>query len=144
LEAQVNTHLTDTSKWALAIHRVTKNSVEIWVGTLFPTMAMPLKARVKLVTPDGRTRTRNISKSNWKRPFSKTRKRFYTLVNFSQLHSGTQYKVEFHRHIEATEGLISAEWQHLRSGQFDTLPERVKAKNLPKMDFTRPFKISLK
>jgi len=133
----VNKHPTDTSKWALAIHRVTEKSVEIWVGTLFPTMAMPLKARVKLVTPDGRTRTRNISRSEWKRPFSKTSQRFYTLVRFSQLHHGTHYKVEFHRHIEATEDLIPAEWQHLRSGQFDTLPLSLPSEN------QAPFTIGL-
>lgn len=122
-------HNTDTSKWTLAIHRVTETSVEVWVGTLFPTMTMPQRARVKLMTPDGQVRTRNISKRDWKRPFSKTTQRFYTLVVFRQLHPGTHYKVEFHRHIEVEPDVIAAEWQHLRSGQFDTLPVRIPYEN---------------
>lgn len=121
----MNEHPTDTSKWALAIHRVTDSSAEIWVGTLFPTMKMPLSARVKLIGPDGKTRSRNIVKKDWQRPFRETKQRFYSLVTFKQLESGTHYRVEFHRHIEVEGDVVSADWQHLRSGQFDTLPKRL-------------------
>ena len=44
-------HETDTSKWALAIHRVSATTVEVWVGTLYPTMTKPRRARVRLELP---------------------------------------------------------------------------------------------
>jgi hypothetical protein len=68
---------TSTAQWTLVIHRVTDTSAEIWVGTLFPTLKMPAHARVQLTFPDGNTRTRQIVKADWKRPFKKLKQRFY-------------------------------------------------------------------
>lgn len=125
----MNEHTTDTSKWALAIHRVTETSVEVWVGALFPTLVMPLNARVRLKAPDGSVRTSKIAKSDWKRPFSSTKQRFFALVKFRRLKPNTHYRVEFHRHVEPLNNIRPAEWQNLRSGQFDTLPVRIPTEN---------------
>jgi hypothetical protein len=130
-------HITDTSKWSLVIHRVTETSVEVWVGTLFPTLTMPQRARVRLTSTDGPLRTRNLSKSDWKRPFRKTSQRFYSLVSFQRLDPGSRYKVEFDRFVEPNKDQAPGKWQHLRSGQFDTLPERLPRENQP------PFTIGL-
>ena len=125
----MSTHVTDTSKWALAIHRVSETTAEVWVGALFPTLVMPLKARVRLIMPNGRVRTRNISRRDWKRPFRNTKQRFFAVIKFRQLKPNTHYKVEFHRHVEPLNNVRPASWQHLRSGQFDTLPVRLPTEN---------------
>ena len=125
----MNEHTTNTSKWALAIHRVTETSVEVWVGALFPTLVTALKARVRLKARDGSVRTGNISKSDCKRPFSRNKQRFFALVKFRRLKPNTHCKVKFHRHVEPLNNARPAEWQNLRSGQFDTLPVRIPTEN---------------
>lgn len=128
---------TDTSKWALAIHRVSGTSAEVWAGTLFPTMVKPKRARVRLMRGDQVIRTRRISRQDWKRPFRKTNQRFFTVLNFTRLTPDTDYRVEFHRYVEPTGNVVESGWQHLRSGQFRTLPERVPGSN------QKPFTIGL-
>ena len=130
-------HRTDTSKWTLAIHRVTETSVEIWVGTLFPTLKMPKKARVRLELPNGSTKTKNIAKADWKRPFRKMNQRFYAVVTFKNLIPGKNYKARFDRHIDAIPGVTAAEWQYLRYGHFCTLPKRIPTQN------QKPFTIAV-
>ena len=93
-------HQTDTSKWVLAIHRVSATTAEVWVGTLFPTMTKPRRARVRLALPSGEVRTRIIHKNEWKRPFRNTNQRFWSLVSFRNLKPGTAYKVAFDRFVE--------------------------------------------
>ena len=122
-------HGTDTSKWALAIHRVTETSAEIWVGTLFPTLTKPKKARVRLDLPDGSVRTKNIKSSDWKRPFRNMNQRFYAVVTFKNLSPGRHYWAKFDRHIEAVAGINPAGWQYLRFGRFSTLPKRIPTQN---------------
>lgn len=116
---------TDTSKWAIAIHRVSANSAEVWIGTLFPTLIMPKRARVRLWLPDGNTRTSIVQKNEWKRPFRKSDQRFWSVVSFRGLRPNTAYRVEFHRFVEAKGNIIESGWQHLRSGFFETLPKRI-------------------
>ncbi len=130
-------HETDTSKWALAIHRVSATTVEVWVGTLYPTMTKPKRARVRLELPNGKSRTRIIQKSEWQRPFRNTKQRFWSLVSFRNLQPGAAYKVAFDRFVEATTDVIAPGWQHLRSGYFETLPKRI-----PKTH-EKPFTIGL-
>ena len=130
-------HQTDTSKWSLAVHRVTSTTAEIWVGTLYPTMIKPVRARVRLEQSNGKVRTRVIQKNEWKRPFRNTTQRFWALVSFRNLKPGAAYKVEFDRFVEATGDIIVPGWQHLRSGYFDTLPRRI-----PKIG-KKPFTIGL-
>ena len=109
-------HGTDTSKWALAIHRVTETSAEIWVGTLFPTLTKPKKARVRLDLPDGSVRTKNIKSSDWKRPFRNMNQRFYAVVTFKNLSPGRHY-FDLGGTILAVydpeaDGDPAAEWKH--------------------------------
>ena len=128
---------TDTSKWALAIHRVSANSAEVWIGTLFPTLIMPKRARVRLWLPDGNTRTSIVQKNEWKRPFRKSDQRFWSVVSFRGLRPNTAYRVEFHRFVEAKGNIIESGWQHLRSGFFETLPKRIPTTS------EKPFTIGL-
>ena len=93
-------HQTDTSKWVLAIHRVSATTAEVWVGTLYPTMTKPRRARVRLELQNREVRTRIIQKNEWKRPFRNTNQRFWSLVSFRNLKSGTAYKVVFDRFVE--------------------------------------------
>jgi len=130
-------HPTDTSKWALAIHRVSATTAEVWVGTLYPTMIKPKRARVRLTMPDGKLRSRVINKGDWKRPFRKSKQRFWSLVRFTGLRPGANYTVAFDRFVEARQDIIEPGWQHLRSGSFDTLPKRI-----PKTG-EKPFTIGL-
>lgn len=132
-------HQTDTSKWVLAIHRVSATTAEVWVGTLYPTMTKPRRARVRLELQNREVRTRIIQKNEWKRPFRNTNQRFWSLVSFRNLKSGTAYKVVFDRFVEgaAETGEIPSGWQHLRSGYFETLPERIPGTS------EKPFTIGL-
>jgi hypothetical protein len=130
-------HPTDTSKWAIAIHRVTETTAEVWVGTLFPTMKMPKRARVELWRGNTYVRTEYVEKAEWKRPFGSMNKRFYAVVTFKSLTPGMSYEVEFARRIEATPGVIKEAWQDLRRGFFDTLPRRIPASG------SKPFTIGL-
>lgn len=129
--------ITSTSQWSLVIHRVTATSVEVWVGTLFPTLKMPKAARVRLTMPGGKMRTRQISKADWKRPFRKMKQRFYTVCTFKDLKPGTRYTLSFDRRIEKLEDAVKEQWQSLRSGTFDTLPSRIPLKG------QKPFTIAL-
>ncbi len=129
--------ITSTAQWTLVIHRVTDTTAEIFVGTLFPTLKMPARARVRLTLPDGRTRTRQIFKRNWRRPFRKLNQRFYTVCRFENLIPGTRYSVMFSRRIEALGDVVPESWQKLKTGTFDTLPPRLPLKG------KKPFTIGL-
>lgn len=120
--------ITTTAQWSLVIHRVTATSAEIWVGTLFPTLKKPSHARVQLTLPDGRTRTRPIVKTDWKRPFRNVNQRFFTVCTFYNLKPGMRYTVRFSRRIEAMHKTVPQSWQDLRKGTFDTLPPRIPLK----------------
>lgn len=67
---------TSTAQWSLVIHRVGAASVELWVGTLFPTLKMPERARVRLFRDGREVRSALISRSDWRRPFRGMRRRF--------------------------------------------------------------------
>lgn len=116
---------TKTGQWMLAIHRVTATSAEIWVGTLFPTLKMPVHARVDLLSPDGSITSHGIVKADWQRPFRYLNQRFYKLCRFDGLQPGTRYQVAFFRRIEAVPGVLEQAWQLLRCGVLDTLPARL-------------------
>jgi hypothetical protein len=113
---------TDSSRWALAIHRATATSVEVWAGTLFPSMALPEKARLRIIDADGKARTSNIGTEQWRRPFSKVAQRFFVVRTFGQLNPGATYRVVFERQVMKEGKLV---WQELRSGAFETLPLRI-------------------
>ncbi len=118
---------TSTAQWSLVVHRVSRHSVEVWVGTLFPTLKKPDRARVRLITNNGKVRTRIIRK--WQRPFTGMRQRFFTVVTFRGLEAGSDYRLAFERRIEADPRAgIRRRWQRLRSGAFRTLPSRVPEK----------------
>ena len=121
----------------VAIHRVDASSVEIWVGTLFPTLIMPKRARVKLFDEDCLIRSKVIKKGEWKRPLSKTQQRFWTLVTFRNLKPSTSYTVSFDRFVEPEEFSEPFGWRALRNACFDTLPQRIPTTN------AKPFTIGL-
>lgn len=113
---------TDTSRWALAIHRVTPTSAEVWAGTLFPSMALPEKARLRITDTQGRSRTTTITGEQWQRPFAGLDQRFFVVRTFGQLSPGATYGVAFERQVVKGGKLV---WQALRAGAFVTLPLRV-------------------
>ena len=120
---------TSTGQWSLVVHRVSRHSVEVWVGTLFPSLKMPERARVRLIPKNGKVRTRSIGKRNWQRPFAGMKQRFFTVVTFRRLIAGSEYRLEFERRVEAEPRAgIRRRWQRLRSGTFRTLPSRVPEK----------------
>ena len=128
---------TNTSQWSLVVQRVTSDSVEVWVGTLFPTLKKPDVARIELILPDGSRRTKRITKDGWQRPFDKMNQRFYKVVKFNNLTPGKRYELNFIRRIEAVGNQIPQSWQHLRSGTFTTLPNRIPLKG------KKPFTVAL-
>jgi len=130
-------HPTDTSRWSLVVHRVTQTTAQVWVGTLFPDLQKPERARVRLIGRRGEARTRNIARADWKRPFRHLRQRFYTMVEFRNLRPGREYRVEFDRRIEAVRDVRRRSWQYLRAGEFRTLPRR-----LPRTG-EKPFTVAL-
>lgn len=111
---------TSTAQWSLVVHRVSRDSVEVWVGTLFPTLKKPERARVRLIPEKGKVRTRIISK--WQRPFTGMRQRFFTVVTFRRLDAGSDYRLEFERRIGSGN---PPRWRLLRSGTFRTLPSEL-------------------
>lgn len=128
--------ITNKGKWSLAVLRVSKTTAKVWAGTLFHTMKMPDFAYVELIKPDGSRIRKSIEKKQWKRPFSKIPKRFYVTIEFKGLKPGTHYQVEFVRHTEVIHHEVE-EWQILRHGEFDTLPNHLPNKA------ERPFTIAL-
>ena len=103
--------------------------MEVWVGTLFPTLKMPERARVRLFRANREIRTRRINKRDWQRPFTGMPQRFFTVVTFQGLEAGSNYRLAFERRIEAIpQAGITHRWQRLRSGTFRTLPLRVPEK----------------
>jgi hypothetical protein len=124
----------DTSRWSLAIHRVTPTSAEVWVGTLFPSMAMPDKARIRLTDAAGNVRSTLLGADKWQRPFAKLNQRFFAVRRFDQLTPGATYQVAFDRQIVRAGANA---WQELRSGRFETLPLRIPTEN------QRPFTVGL-
>ena len=120
------THPTSTAQWSLVIHRVTRTSVEVWVGTLFPTLKMPERGRVRLFDGDRELRQRVIRRADWRRPFSGMRRRFCFVATFRRLAPGRDYRVEFERRVEANPTIgVARHWQRLRLGEFRTLPSRL-------------------
>ncbi len=116
-----------TAQWSLVVHRVSQHSVEVWVGTLFPAVKKPERARVRLIATNGTVRTRLIRA--WERPFRGMRRRFFAVVTFRGLEAGTDYRLAFERRIEAEPRAgIRRRWQRLRAGAFRTLPLRVPEK----------------
>jgi hypothetical protein len=116
---------TDTSKWAIAVHRVTTTSAEVWVGTLFSTLIKPKSARIHLIANGEIVQTKYIRKSNWKRPFSFTKKRFFSLQTFDNLQPNTSYTLCFERYIYPEEKTLPIGWVPLRNGYLTTLPEEI-------------------
>jgi hypothetical protein len=125
----------DTSRWSLAIHRVTATSAEVWVGTLFPSMQMPEKARIRITDGAGGVRTFAIGADKWKRPFAKLNQRFFVVRRFDQLEPCSSYEAAFDRQVLDERGKPA--WQELRKGTFDTLPLRIPTEG------QRPFTVGL-
>ncbi|GAB1260467.1 metallophosphoesterase family protein [Aurantivibrio plasticivorans] len=122
-------YTTDTSKWSISIHRVSSSTAEVWVGSLFPTLIKPKKARVQLLENGSVIKTRNINTKSWKRPFRKTTQRFCTTVEFSGLSESSEYTVRFERFVDPSEMTKPSGWMHLRSAYFKTLPSRIPTKS---------------
>ena len=119
-------HPTSTARWSLVVHRVGRTSVEVWVGTLFPSLKMPDRARVRLLDGDRELRSRVIRRAEWRRPFRGMERRFFRVVTFRGLASGRDYRVAFERRVEANPEIgVARHWQRLRSGHFRTLPSRL-------------------
>ncbi len=125
---ETENHMTSTCQWSLVVQRVTDKSVKVWVGTLFPTLKMPEKARVILTLPDGSTRIRRIGKSDWCRPFRKMEQRFYTVTEFKNLGHSEHYELSFDRQMMLNIMKILTLIQK-REG-LDRLIQRIEQKNI--------------
>jgi hypothetical protein len=125
---------SDTSRWTLAIHRVSPTSVELWFGTLFPSMAMPEKARIRVIDAAGKLRVSQFTADKWKRPFDKVPQRFFITRTIAGLEPSSSYTVAFDRQVQENG---KTRWQELRTGVFDTLPARIPGVN------ERPLTIGL-
>ncbi len=135
-------HPTSTAQWSLVIHRVSPTTAEVWVGTLFPNLKMPDRARVLLFQDKVRSAVVRITKDQWRRPFEDLDQRFYRLVTFQNLDPWTDYQVRFDRQvnplaafpqeleIQVTDAEVTQDvhWQPLKFGSFRTLPLRVPEK----------------
>ena len=120
------TYPTSTARWSLVVHRVSRISAEVWVGTLFPTLRMPDRARVRLLDGDHELRSRAIRRADWRRPFREMERRFFCLVAFRGLTPGNDYRVVFERWVDENPEIgIAPHWQRLRAGRFRTLPSRL-------------------
>ena len=120
------THPTSTAAWSLAVHRVTRTSVDVWVGALFPTLKMPGRARVRLLDGERELRARLVRRGDWRRPFRGLDRRFFRLVTFRGLAPGREYRLVFERRVgEDAETGAAPGWQRLRAGRFRTLPARL-------------------
>ena len=119
-------HPTSTAQWSLAIHRVSQTSVEVWVGTLFPTLKLPERARVRLFEGDDELSICIIRREDWQRPFSGMKRRFCFVATFGELAPGRDYRLEFERRVEPNPAIeLTGHWQRLRTGRFRTLPSRL-------------------
>lgn len=116
---------TQSGEWTLIVHRVSQTTVELWAGTLFPTLDMPERARVRVIDPDDDAPVEEleIRKRDWRRPFRAVNQRFYASWRVEGLRPDTRYEVSFARRIEAVPGIIAEQWQELRRACFRTLPE---------------------
>ncbi|MEH6445328.1 MAG: hypothetical protein V7784_15645 [Oceanospirillaceae bacterium] len=127
---------TSTAQWSLVVQRVSQTSVQIWVGTLFPTLKKPAEAKVELsVGEDQVLQTITIGLEDWQRPFRNHAKRFYKVVTFENLNADVSYKVNFSRNTAEQE--LVANWQSLKKAQFSTLPNQLPS------DTQKPFTIGL-
>jgi hypothetical protein len=114
---------TITGDWALAIHRVSNYSAEIWFGTLNAHLMMPKAARLVLMDEAQKeVATYIISADQWKRPFSKLNQRFYHLHLIQDLSPGTRYLIRFDRQLPESAGDFAGHWQDVCSGEFQTIP----------------------
>lgn len=115
---------TKTSDWTLVVHRVSTTSVDVWFGTLNPSLKMPDKARVVLMDDEGNSvAVIEVTQSDWKRPFSKLKQRFYAVHTFTGLMPGTRYQLRFDRQLPATAGDFALHWQDVCSAECRTLPQ---------------------
>ena len=122
----VTEHPTSTARWSLVIHRVGAASAEIWVGTLFSTLRMPARARIRLFEGDREVRRRIVRRDDWRRPFRGFDRCFHCLASFRGLAPGRDYRVAFERRIEPQPAIgVRGRWQRLRGGRFRTLPPRL-------------------
>ena len=78
---------TSTARWSLVIHRVGGTSAKVCVGTLFPDLKKPKRARVRLFEEDGEKdrelKSRTIQEKDWRCPFRKMRQRFFSVAEFN-------------------------------------------------------------
>lgn len=120
-----------TSRYALAIHEVTTNSVKVWVGALLPSLSKPHNWRlvVKRVTlgfgvedeAGNVVKTVEHLKDDgdvWERPFKNLKKRFYKVEVIGGLFPDQEYVIEFRARRNET-------WELLETAFFSTLPVRL-------------------
>ena len=100
--------------------------MEVWVGTLFPALKKPERARVRLFEGDRELRSRLIRRRDWRHPLSGLDRRFCFVATFRGLTAGCDYRLEFERRVEANPTIgVAGYWQRLRAGRFRTLPSRL-------------------
>ncbi len=125
---------TSTAQWTLVVQRVSQTTVEVWVGTLFPSLEKPHDAQVILFDSQQNVlATQSIKHADWERPFRNHSRRFYFVARFDQLSPSCDYQLAFQRLTKTP----NEHWQTLKEGQFSTLPDQLST------DANTPFTVAL-
>lgn len=112
---------TNTSAWSLVIHKVSTTSVNLWFGTLFPTLRKPNLCRLIVFQGNKEIATLDVKRAQWQRPITKLSQRFYLTHQFDNLLPNTHYQVRFYQELKGDKQLAN-KWVWLKTGQFSTLP----------------------
>lgn len=128
---------TNTSKWSLVVHKVSKQSVVVWAGTLFENMRKPRLSRLVILLDGTEVSSVDIHQNQWEKPFNRVRQRFMFLHTFSGLIPKKQYQLKLYVKLEGPDYENSDTWMCARNGAFTTLPEQ-----LPN-EQEKPFTVAL-
>jgi hypothetical protein len=116
----------NNKEWSLVIQRVSKSSVDIWVGKLL-AQKKPELVQIDIFCGDELIATHSIDQ--WQRPFRRLSQGFYHLHQCTGLQAGTHYRVELRAQTGAR--------KLLQQGRFNTLPAAIPALG------QKPFTIAL-
>lgn len=103
------------NNWSLVIQRASVSSVDVWIGKLLAKQA-PGTVQLDIFCGDDLVCSRVVNE--WQRPFRRLSKGFYCLSRFTQLSSGTHYRIELCS-LENNNRIL------LQVGQFSTLPAAI-------------------
>ena len=117
--------LPKTSDWSLVIHKVTTQTAQVWSGTLSPYLRKPTLCRLICYKDSVEIARIDITRQDWGLPIRGTGNRFFTLSEFDDLDSHSEYKVILYQQLEQEFRENDNEWLQLKTGYFSTLPNQL-------------------